>query len=152
MTLDQTDVQMIRILKRDARLSMRELARRVHLSAPSVSDRIKKLEEEGIVTGYTVKIDRKALGFTVDCLVEVTLRNGDNHRFTAFVRNCPNVIRCYCVAGRACYMMLLTAPSLADIEHLIHEMAPFANTVTNIIFSEVPTSDDLIDRSPKLEH
>lgn len=151
MKLDQTDVQILELLKKDARLSMRELGRNVHLSAPSVADRVKKLEDEGIISGYTIQINRKALGFMMDCWVEVTLRSGDIHGFKSFIKKCPNVIHCYCVAGRACYMLLLSAPLLSDIEKLINDMAPYANTVTSIIFSEVPSSDNLISRSPKID-
>jgi Lrp/AsnC family leucine-responsive transcriptional regulator len=150
--LDQTDVQILELLKKDARLSIRELGRKVHLSAPSVTDRVRKLEDEGIISGYTIQINRKALGFTMDCWIEITLRNADIQGFNAFISNCPNVVHCYCVAGRACYMMLLTAPALSDIEKLINEMAPFANTVTSIIFSEVPSSDTLIRHSPRIEN
>lgn len=150
--LDETDIQILELLKKDARLSIRELGRKVHLSAPSVADRVKKLEDEGVISGYTIQINRKVLGFMMNCWVEVTLRNGDIHGFKSFIRNCPNIVHCYCVAGRACYMMLLTAPSLSDIEKLINEMAPFANTVTSIIFSEVPSSDTLISHSPRIEN
>ncbi|RYM04961.1 Lrp/AsnC family transcriptional regulator [Sporolactobacillus sp. THM7-7] len=150
MKLDETDAQILTLLQRDARLSMRAIAKQVHLSAPSVAERVKKLEEAGIISGYTVRIDRKKLGFLVDCLIEVTLRNGEIHRFKDFVQTCPNVVFCYCVAGRACYIMMVAAPSLAAIEDLINGMAPYAETVTNVIFSEVPTKSDLIWHSPRM--
>lgn len=152
MKLDNTDIQIIELLKRNAKLSMRELARLVHLSAPSVADRVKRLEDEGIIEGYTIQINRKKLGFALDCWIEVTLRSGDILKFKEFIKNCPNVIKCYCVAGRACYMMLVAASSLPEIERIVNDMAPFAETATSVVFSEVETSNDLIHHTPRVEN
>ncbi|MCI1857823.1 MAG: Lrp/AsnC family transcriptional regulator [Sporolactobacillus sp.] len=149
MKLDTTDVQILNLLKQNSKYSLRKLAEQVHLSAPSVAERVRKLEAAGIIAGYTMQINRKALGYTIDCWIEVTLRTGDSHRFTTFIRHCPTIIRCYCIAGRACYMLLLTADSLTAVERVIKQMAPFAETVTHIVLSEVPIADRLIEQAAK---
>ncbi|WKB36965.1 Lrp/AsnC family transcriptional regulator [Terrilactibacillus sp. S3-3] len=94
MNLDKTDVKIIELLKKDGRLSIRALGRQVHLSPPSVAERVKKLEDEAILTGYTVRVNRKKLGFVIDCFVEVSLRNGDIIRFKTFVETCSNILFC----------------------------------------------------------
>lgn len=151
LKIDRTDLKIIEELKHDARLSMRELGKKVNLSAPSVTERVKKLECAGIITGYTIQIDRKKLGFAVDCLIEVTLKHGDFNHFKTFIKDYPGVVFCYRIAGHACYMMMFTAPTLNEIETFINSITSYAGTVTNVVFSQLETTDDLESHSPFLE-
>lgn len=151
MKIDDIDVRIISALQENARLSMRELGKQVHLSAPSVAERVKKLEDEGIITGYTIKIDHKKLGFNIDCIIEITMRNGIFNRFQTFIKNYPGVIFCYRVTGRSCYILMITAHSLDDIEKFVNDVTPLAETLTNVVFSKVPTSSDLAPNSPNLK-
>lgn len=148
MKFDETDVKIISALQKDARLSMRELGKKVHLSAPSVTERVKKLEDEGIISGYTIKINHKKLGFNIECIIEVTLRNGDFVHFKKFIKDYPGVLFCYRVTGQVCYILMLTASSLNEIEKFINSVTTYAETITNVVFSTLPTSDDLAQRSP----
>ncbi len=74
MQLDRVDRKILNELYNDSRLSMRELAKRVNLSAPSTSERVRKLESEGVIQKYTIDIDYKKAGLVLDCILEITLK------------------------------------------------------------------------------
>ncbi|MCM3784847.1 Lrp/AsnC family transcriptional regulator [Neobacillus mesonae] len=150
MKIDHIDMSILTELQRDARLSMRELGRLVNLSAPSVTERVKRLEEQGLIEGYTIKVNRKKLGFTMDCLIEVTLQHGDHKRFKAFIENYPTVLSCHRIAGKSCYMVLLTVSQLNEIEQFIDEISTYASTLTHVIFSEVEVNAALEQHTPLL--
>lgn len=89
MKITDVDVHILNELREDARLSMRELSKRVNLSAPAVAERVRKLEDAGIIEGYSVQVNYKKLGLLIDCLLEVTVLNGEYQRFVAFMNEHP---------------------------------------------------------------
>jgi Lrp/AsnC family transcriptional regulator, leucine-responsive regulatory protein len=84
----------------------------------------------------------------IDCLIEVTVKNGDYKRFQPFFEEFPKTIFCYRIAGNACYMIMITVSKLEEIEEFINEVSSFAATVTHIVFSEVKTKSSLEEYPP----
>lgn len=148
MKIDEIDLKIIEELKEDSRLSMRELGRKINLSPPSVTERVKKLEEMGIIEGYTIRVNRKKLGFSLDCLMEITLKNGDHKRFKAYIEEHPRALFCYRIAGQACYMVMLSVTRLEEIEEFINEVSTFTSTISHIVFSEVKINNPIEQHTP----
>lgn len=109
----------------------------MNLSAPSVTERVRKLEVEGIIQGYTISINRASLGLPLSALVEITVKNGDYQAFQKLIERQENVEFCYRIAGRACYVVKINMSSLQEVEHFINALSPVASTVSHVIFSEV---------------
>jgi Lrp/AsnC family leucine-responsive transcriptional regulator len=143
MKMDEMDIAILDALDKDSRLSMRELAKQVNLSAPSVTERVRKLESEGIIEGYSIKINRKKLGMQLDCIIEVTVRNGDYNRFKQYAESYPRVLSCVRVAGRACFFVRICVYDLIEIERFIDNVAAYTTACTHIIFSEINISTDI---------
>lgn len=143
MKIDDIDLSIMDELSKDSRLSMRELAKKVNLSAPSVAERVRKLESDGIIEGYTLKINHKKIGLTLECIIEITVKNADYNKMKEFIQNRPRVTFCYRVAGRACFFVKLNVYELKEIEDFINDVSKFTTTTTHIIFSEVPLTNDL---------
>lgn len=141
--MDDTDLKILTELQNDSRLSIRELAKRINLSPPSVAERVRKLEDRGIIEGYTIKINRKNMGFPIECFVLVTMKNGEHERFRRFISDHPQSECCYRIAGDACFLVKLCVKTLEQIEEFINEVSPFAYTKTQIAFSEVPITPDV---------
>lgn len=141
MKIDDLDFKIIAELKKDSRLSMRELGRKISLSAPSVTERVRRLESFGVIKKYTLDIDYQKVGLPVSCIIEATVKNGEYERFKAYIERLPNIEFCYRIAGGACYMLKINAESLAKIEAFINETSPYAQTVTHVIFSEIETKE-----------
>ncbi|WP_026678845.1 Lrp/AsnC family transcriptional regulator [Fictibacillus gelatini] len=137
MKIDDIDRNILGELYMDGRLSIRELAKRVNLSPPSVAERVRKLESEGIIEGYTIKINNQKAGLALDCILEVTMKNGEYQRFQDFIRRYPRSCFCYRVTGSLCYIVKISVPSLAELEDFINSISAYATTVSHIVLSEV---------------
>lgn len=139
MKIDDTDRKILDELSKNSRLSISELGRRVNLSSPSVTERVRQMESFGIIKNYTVDIDFEKLGLPIQCIVEATVKNGDYKSFKNYIQTLPNVQFCYRIAGNACFMLKLHFETFSQAEKFIEEVNPYAQTVTHFIFSQVPT-------------
>lgn len=139
MKIDEIDRKILAELSRNSRLSMSEIGRRVNLSSPSVTERVRQMESFGIIKKYTIEMDYPKLGLPVQCMIEATIKNGEYDRFRQYIESLPNVDFCYRVAGQACFMLKMQFEDFSGAEALIDAVNPFASTVTHFIFSEVPT-------------
>lgn len=137
LKIDDTDRLILTELTADSRLSMSELGRRINLSAPSVGERVRRLESFGVIKGYTIELDHELLGQPIQCLIEATVKNGNYEAFTRFLQTYPNIAFCYRVSGDACFLMKMHFNTFADAEQFIDDAIPYAHTKTTFIFSEV---------------
>jgi Lrp/AsnC family leucine-responsive transcriptional regulator len=139
MKIDSIDKKIIDELIKNSRLSMSELGRRVNLSSPSVTERVRQMESFGIIKKYTLEVDYEKLGLPIKCLIEATVKNGDYNSFRKYIEGLPNVEFCYRIAGNACFMLKMQFETFAKAEEFIEEVNPYVNTVTHFIFSQVQT-------------
>ncbi len=133
--IDAVDTKILQALTRDARISVAELARTVGLSAPSVSERIKRLEEAGIITGYRAAINPAALGLPIAALLRIRPMPGEHQRVADILRGLPEVIECDRITGEDCFLARAHLKSVADLEALIDKIIPWSITNTSIIQS-----------------
>jgi Lrp/AsnC family leucine-responsive transcriptional regulator len=133
--LDETNLRLLGELQRDARLSIAELGRRVALSSPAVAERLRRLEGEGVITGYRAVIDPRALGLALG----VIIRNRPNPRQLADVaqlaRDTPEVVECHRVTGEDCYVITAYVRDVEHLETVIDEFAAYGQTTSAIMQS-----------------
>lgn len=140
MKIDSIDKKIIGELSNNSRLSMSELGRRINLSSPSVTERVRQMESFGVIKRYTLEIDYAKLGLPIQCIIEATVKNGDYNSFKRYIESLPNVEFCYRIAGNACYMLKVQFDTFAKAEEFIEDVNPYAHTVTHFIFSKVQTN------------
>lgn len=143
MKLDEIDVMILSQLQNDSRLSIRELSKRINLSPPSVTERVRRLEDIGIIERYTIKINKKKLGFPIDCIIKVTMKNGEYEKFKTFIKDFPKSEWCYRIAGDGCFLVKLSISDLNEVEEFINEISSYALTSTIVAFSSVEINDDI---------
>ncbi len=140
MQPDAMDLKILSSLQANARLSNVELSEQVHLSASQCYRRLKRMEDAGIVRGYTTLLEPEALGFGVMAHVNVSLeKHGDNpvQAFSAAIHEYPEVLECHAVSGDADYVLRVVAPDLkAFSDFLMHRLLalPIIATVRSSIF------------------
>ena len=122
-------------LQSNARLSVAELGRRVGLSPTATAERLKQMEEVGIVHGYTVDIDRESLGLEVMAFIRMSCPGQNYHRFTEYVQTLEEVRECHHLTGGDDFLLKVTTTNLADLEALIEALLPYGNPVTSLVFS-----------------
>lgn len=143
MKIDEIDVRILHELQTDSRISIRELSKRVNLSPPSVTERVRRLEDNNIIEGYTICLNKKKLGFVIDCIIEVTMKDGQHEKFKNFIQDYKHSEWCYRIAGAACFIVKLSVTSLEDIEQFINAISSYALTETFIAFSEVEVNNSI---------
>lgn len=133
--LDQVDMAILQALVADARISIAELARMVGLSSPSVSERIKRLEEAGVIDGYCVKINPTALGLPIAAWLRIRPIPGQLHKVAEILRELPQIVECDRITGEDCFIARAHVRSVEDLERLIDRIIPYAMTNTSIVQS-----------------
>ena len=127
-TLDKTDLQILRVLQENARLTTKELAARVHLSTTPVFERLKRLENEGYIKKYIALLDAGKLnrGFVVFCCVKLRRLNRDiAFDFVRIVKDIPEVTECYNISGEYDYLLKIHAPDMKYYqEFLLNVLGP----------------------------
>jgi len=134
--IDGVDRQILGILSEDARISLKELAGRVGLSSPSVSDRLRRLEERGVIRGFTVDIDPAALGYTLQAIVRIRPLPGKLHIVQALIAEIPEVVDCDKVTGDDCFVARLYLRSITQLDGILDRVAEKAETSTAIVKSQ----------------
>jgi Lrp/AsnC family leucine-responsive transcriptional regulator len=133
--LDGTDLRLLEELQTDARTSLAELGRRVGLSAPAVGERLRRLEQDGVVTGYRAEVDPRALGYTLGVLIRVRPAPRNLQPVAELARQSSEVVECHRVTGDDCYVMTAHVRDVTHLEELIDQFAAYGQTTTSIMQS-----------------
>jgi Lrp/AsnC family transcriptional regulator, leucine-responsive regulatory protein len=133
--LDAVNVRLLSELHGNPRLSMSELGRRVGMSAPAVTDRVQRLEQAGVISGYRMDVDPAALGMPVTALVRVRPSPGQLPRVADTARDTPQVVECYRITGEDCFLLKVHAPSVQDLEEVLDRFVVHGQTTTSIVVS-----------------
>ncbi len=142
--LDAVDARILRELYGDARISRAELARRVGLSAPSVADRVQRLEDIGVITGYSAKIDPARLGYGLSVLIRARPLPGEMANMIAAIRETPQITSCDRVSGDDCFVARAHVRDVAEMEAVIDRIVPFGATNSSIVQSS-PVSERMVE-------
>ena len=102
---------------------MAELGRRVSLSAPAVGERVQRLEESGVITGYSAVVDPRAIGYPIAAIVRIRPARRQLHKVPEVARSTPEVVECHRVTGEDCYVAKLHLRSMDDLEGILDRFA-----------------------------
>ena len=133
ISLDDRDRRILALLARDARLGLREIGGAVGLSAPAVRDRILRLRQGGVITGFTADIDPRALGYTLEAVVRVEPLPGKLARVRQLLEETPEVTECLGVTGEDCFVARLVLRGMADLDRLLGPLHDLARTSTSLV-------------------
>lgn len=133
--LDAHDARILQELQADARVSLSELGRRVHLSQPAVTERVRKLEAAGVITGYQARVDLGALGYGIRAIVRVG--RTDAARMTKAVRETPEVVNAWNVTGEDSWVLEIAVVDVAHLDAVVSRFCLLAETSTSIILKSL---------------
>ncbi len=129
--MDSYDTRILRELQADARLSLAELGRRVHLSQPAVAERVRKLEAAGVITGYRATVDLGALGYGIRALVRVG--RTDYARMVRLIADTAEIVNAWNITGEDSWMLEIAVVDVAHLDAVVSQMCLLAETSTSII-------------------
>jgi Lrp/AsnC family leucine-responsive transcriptional regulator len=133
--LDETGRKLLAVLQKDARLSYAELGRRIGLSPAATAERLRRLEEAGVVTGYRAEIDREALGLPVLAIVRLSCDGAKYRPFLKAVQTMDRVMECHHVAGGDAFVLKVVAESVTELGKVVEKLLDFGVPTTSIVFS-----------------
>jgi Lrp/AsnC family transcriptional regulator, leucine-responsive regulatory protein len=133
--IDAVDVRLLRMLAANSRSSLAELARAVRMSAPSVAERLRRLEEAGVIRHYTIEVDPAALGLGLAASIRIRPMTGQLLEVAALLAELPEIVECDRVTGEDCFVAKAHVRSVQDLERVIDRIIPLAQTNTSIIQS-----------------
>lgn len=141
--MDKTDIKILKILQNNGRISMKELGKEVNLTSPAVSERVKKLEEKGIISKYKAVINPKKLDLNVESYIEVTMRPSQQASFKKLVQDDPRIIECHHMTGSGSMTIRTLTKDTKQLERLLGKIQKIGSTKTSIILSS-PLSEKTI--------
>ena len=133
--LDYVDYQILEMLQENARVSAKEISERVFLSSTSVAARIARMEEKGIIAGYSVRINPLALGYYTKAFICVDIEPKQKEEFYPWAEQCENVVQCTCVTGEFAVLLECQFHNTMELDYFIGELQSFGKTKTLIAFS-----------------
>lgn len=133
--LDNIDRKIIEMLQKNARVSVKEIAKEVFLSSPAVSARIEHLEKDGVITGYHAQLNPMMLGYHIKAFINLEVEPARKKEFYPFIQAIPNVMECNCVTGDYSMLVEVAFQSTVELDHFINELQQFGRTKTLIVFS-----------------
>ncbi|GLY66728.1 Lrp/AsnC family transcriptional regulator [Amycolatopsis taiwanensis] len=135
LELDLTDHAIIEHLQRDGRTSVAQLARQVHLSASATAERVRRLTDGGVITGYSITVDPEALGYSVTAFVRLAYPSGNYKPFHDLVGTTPEVVEAHHVTGADCFILKVLARSMHDLERITGRLATLGGITTSVVYS-----------------
>ncbi|MFJ2030778.1 Lrp/AsnC family transcriptional regulator [Streptosporangium sp. NPDC087985] len=134
--LDPTDWLILAELQREGRISLSELGRRVNLSASATTERVRRLEEKGVITGYRADIDLAKVGFTVLAVVRLKYPGNQHQPLHRLLEERLEILECLRITGEDCYTLKVAATSMAHLEQLVNELTELGTTTTNLVYNQ----------------
>jgi Lrp/AsnC family leucine-responsive transcriptional regulator len=135
-SLDPTDWAILAELQRDARLPLTELGRRVNLSASAATERLRRLETAGVISGYRAEIDLAKVGYPVLAVVRLKYPGSRHEPLRKLLGERSEILECLRTTGDDCYTLKIAAASMAHLEQTVDELAQFGSTTTNLVYSQ----------------
>ncbi len=133
--LDELDRKILRLLSTDGRMTVKDIARRVSLTSPAVSERIRRMEKSGVIAGYTVVLGEGKPKNCIDALISISVAPADRQYFLTMVEGQPGVAQCFHVTGSHSFIVKVRSEGIHELEHLINRFQKLGQTSTQIILS-----------------
>jgi Lrp/AsnC family leucine-responsive transcriptional regulator len=133
--LDDVNLRILTELQDSPRLPMAELARRIGMSAPSVTERVQRLERAGVIAGYRLDIDPAAVGLPVTAFARIRPMPGSLPKIAELAAELPEVTECYRITGEDCFLIKLHASAIEQLEATLDRFLAYGSTTTSIVVS-----------------
>jgi Lrp/AsnC family transcriptional regulator, leucine-responsive regulatory protein len=151
--IDETDLKILEILQKEGRTKRNELAEKVGLSLPAVSERLKKLEESGIITGYFARLNHHMLGKDITAFIVATVDSSRHFPlFLEHASNTPEVLECHAITGDGTHIIKVRTENTAGLEKLLSKIQSWqgvAKTTTSVVLSTSKETTQIKIQIPK---
>lgn len=133
--LDNTGWRILRELQQNARLTFSELGRRVNLSAPAAAERVRRMEEAGIIKGYRAEVSAEKVGLPLTAFIRIEVPGANHKRVEELVLDLPEILECHRATGNDCYVMKVVLASTEHLRMVLDRLVLWGSPITSIVIS-----------------
>jgi Lrp/AsnC family leucine-responsive transcriptional regulator len=133
--LDEVNRRILRELHGDPRITMSALARRIGMSSPAVTERVQRLREAGVITGFAMSVDPAALGLPVTAYIRVRPVPGQLPKIATLAQSLGQVSECHRITGEDCFLIKIHVPAIAELDTILDQFLVYGQTTTSIVQS-----------------
>lgn len=133
--LDDVNIRLLKELQQEPRLTMSELGRRVAMSAPAVTERVRRMEEAGIILGYRLDINPVPLGLPLTIYIRIRPNPGQLPRVAELAQQIPEVVECHRITGEDCFILKAYIPAMDQLDRILDRFLLYGSTTTSIVQS-----------------
>ena len=145
ITVDGTDWRLLDELQKDGRASYADLARAVSMSPSAVAERVRRLEEAGVIAGYRATVDPSRVGLDVMAFVRLRYPTGNYRPFHALLDSTPAIVEAHHVTGEDCFVLKVVARSMRHLEEVTGRIAGLGAVTTSVVYSSPLTGRAIAD-------
>lgn len=150
--LDPTNRRLLRELHGDPRITMSALARKVDMSSPAVTERVQRLQDAGVITGFRMDVDPAALGLPVTAFVRIRPSPGQLGKIAELALSLSQVSECHRITGEDCFLIKVHVPAVTDLDTVLDQFLLYGQTTTSIVQSTpVPARPLPVDHADPAE-
>lgn len=133
--LDEINLRLLDALQREPRQTMAELGRRIGMSSPAVTERVRRLEEAGVIAGYRLDLNPAALGLPLAAYIRIRPDPGQLPKVAELARQMPEVVECHRITGEDCFILKIYFPAMDQLDRILDRFLVYGTTTTSIIQS-----------------
>lgn len=135
--LDSTDLRIIEELSKNSRITMKELGEKVHLTGQAASARVAKLEDNGIIEGYSIKVNQAKLGYSVHAIIHIYTKSTNHQPYLSFVKNQERyIINNYKISGESCYLLECRFQSNEELDEFLTSLSNLVGYKLSIVINK----------------
>ncbi len=135
--LDELSWKILELLQQNARMPFSEIGRQVGLSAPAVAERVRRLEETGIIQGYRAVVDPSKLGYTLEVFIRAEVTHSNHDAAIRYISELPNVLEFWNLTGRDGYQIRAVFRSVQELEQMLNQkLGVYGTTTTALVLSK----------------
>ena len=137
MKIDDTNWLILEDLQKNARAPLTEIARKVGMSSPAVSERILRMEQEGVIEGYKTKINLESIERSMGVFISVKIRFGQTDKFVALIKTMPEIAECHKITGNDCLLLRANIKNTKHLDRLTTKLVHYGELTTSLILSSI---------------
>lgn len=135
--IDSTDLQILNLLKTNSRMQWKDIGKRVHMTGQAACNRIRKMEDRGVIKAYTISVDQMKLGIQYTAFITVFMKTNEHSTFTSFITKEDSIIEAHKISGEGCYFLKVQIDSQENLHNLLNEILKFGNYRLNLSIHQI---------------
>lgn len=144
MELDNIDFQILRLLTENSRIQWKDLGEQIHMTGQAVGNRIKKLEESGVIKAYSLIVDEMKLGLTYTAFVIIYMKTANHESFKRFIKDSNEIVEAHRVSGEGCYHLKIKVQTQDQLNLFLNKILDYGNYTLYLSIQEVKQGNPLI--------